>query len=449
MNLYAQDLKEKLERIDQYVLHAETPSHTNIFPEQQAPAKNTMLTFKGFVWFLGILVIGVSVVAFFTQAVLLVFDKQINKTETIAAVQGISSSVPDMYVRADLQTPVFGEIETIATTTSTSTATTSTSTENFTEVSVPIRSVDLGIPGVSRIGYNDDVGEKALTDNINKYSESTLVLGGERNTEGKTIGGGDDIIDADSYSVIEKSIPPVLNSKAYLVADLETGEIIVEKNSETIYPIASVSKLMTALVAREKMDMQTVAIVSRDASRAYGAQGGLALGEKIRLRDLLFPLLMESSNDAAEVFADQYGHVKFIEEMNKKAISLEMYNTYYGDPSGLDPKNTSTPKDLLALARYIHMNDPEIYDMTRVKQFSIKGHIWYNGNRLLPMAGFAGGKNGYIDQARQTTVSLFDVNLAKGGYRTVVVVILRSDAKDNDVVRLINYLKKSVIYQVE
>jgi D-alanyl-D-alanine carboxypeptidase len=225
--------------------------------------------------------------------------------------------------------------------------------------------------------------------------------------------------------------------------------VIIEKNSDTVYPIASISKLMTAVVARELMDMQTVAIVSRDASRTYGAQGGLALGEKIRLRDLLFPLLMESSNDAAEVFSDQYGNAKFLEAMNKKASELGMVNTYYRDPSGLDPQNTSTPKDLFALVRYIHTKDPEIFDMTRVKQFSIKEHTWYNRNRLLTFSGFVGGKNGYIDQARQTTASLFEVPLAKGGIRTVVIVILRSDAKDTDVSKILNYLKKSVVYQPE
>lgn len=444
MNDYAQELKSKLERIDEYVVYNETPRLMNIFSESSSGVKKNF-TFKNILWTIGIMIIVISVVAFFTQAILLALD---NGKEMIAPTKvavDIPSSNPQMYVRADIQTPVFGG-ETFATT--------SSSTEVFTDVSiaVPVRSIDLGIPGVSRIGYDESVGERALTDNINKYSNTTLVLGGDRSStiggRGSTIGGGDETL-VDNYDVLPKTFAPILSSKAYLVADLETGEIIHEKNSETIYPIASISKLMTALVAREKMDMQTVAVVSRDASRAYGAQGRLALGEKIRLRDLLFPLLMESSNDAAEVFADQYGHAKFIEEMNKKAVALEMYDTYYGDPSGLDPKNTSTPKNLLTLARYIYMNDPEIYDMTRVKQFSIKGHTWYNANALLSFTGFAGGKNGYIDQAKQTTVSLFDVDMAKGGVRTVVVVILKSDAKNSDVLKLVNYLKKSVVYTAQ
>ncbi len=427
MNEYAQTLKQKLEQVDQYVQHTEALSATDVSSSVYTP--KTLFSAKNIFWFIGVIIISVSVVAFFTQTILLVIDNATGENRTALIESGVEpkSFFDEVYVRAG--------------------------TNPFAlDTTDEIPQVDLGIPGVSRIGYTDAIGETALSNNINKYSENTLVIGGregELGAQGRTIGGGDDVLSQDRYSVAEKSVPPVLSSKAYLVADLETGEIIVEKNADTVYPLASVSKLMTAVVAREKMDMQTVAIVSRDANRAYGAQGGLALGEKIRLRDLLFPLLMESSNDAAEVFADQYGHAAFIEEMNKKAKSLDMMDTYYGDPSGLDPQNTATPKDLLKLARYIHKEDPEIYDMTRVKQFSIKGHTWYNRNGLLPVAGFVGGKNGYIDQSRQTTVSLFEVPMAKGGVRTVVIVVLRSDAKDSDVAKLLNYLKRSVTYQVE
>lgn len=409
MNEYSQYLKSKLEEVDKYVLHVKNVEPTNIFSDAKK-AKYSNFT-KNLFWFLGFMIISISVVAFFTQTILLIVDNVSDRKNDSLAVENsnLKNTVPSM--------------------------------------------VGIEIPGVTRIGYDESISEEALSNNINKYDNNTFVIGGregEMNAQSKTtVGGGDDPNIQGRYSILPKSYEPVLNSKAYLVADLETGEVIIEKNADTVYPIASVSKLMTALVAREKMDMQTVAIVSRDASKTYGNQGGLILGEKIRLRDLQFPLLMESSNDAAEVFADQFGHAQFIEELNKKAKSLEMNDTYYGDPSGLDPQNTSTPKDLLILARYIMKNDPEIFDMTRVKQFSIKGHTWYNKNPQLLLNEYVGGKNGYIDQAKQTTVSLFDVPLAKGGVRTVVMIILKSDVKNTDVNKLISYLKKSVVYQVE
>lgn len=434
---YLESLKAEIDKSAEYVPYAETPTATNIFPQdsQQAgvekPSKTKQLV-KTSLWIIGACVIAISVVAFLTQATLLLTK---NARTLIGDQTSTASSSPldQLYVRADLTRGVF-EAPTVS----------------ITENATP-KKLDLGIPGVSAIGF-DEQGNTSLTDNINKYSPSTLVIGGRQGEiggRGATVGGGDEESYTSQYSTMAKAIEPVLNSKAYLVADRDTGEIILEKNADTIYPLASVSKLMTAVIVREKMDLQSVAIVSRDASNAYGAQGSLGVGEKIRLTDLLFPLLMESSNDAAEVFADQYGHAKFMEEMNKKAASLGMQDTYYGDPSGLDPQNTSTPRDLLKLARYIYKTDPQVFDMTRVKQFSIKNHTWYNRNELLPLAGYTGGKNGYIDQSLQTTVSMFDVDLAKGGVRNVIVVILKSPTKKNDTVKLLNYLKKYIVFQPE
>lgn len=430
-NAYLNSLKETLENSAEHAL-VDAPMVDSVTPAV-TPVK--LFTGKNILWGIGICIIGISVMAFATQLVLLAVDNvREGKTPLVMTTDTTdpASLTENMYVRADVSQSLFAQA-----------STTSTTSE---EVLV---GVDLGIPGVTKLGFDERTPNRAITDNINKYSESTFVMGGRQGENGgeNLIGGGDDP-DASQFSLLDKPAVPMLSSKAYLVADLLTGEIILEKNSETVHPLASVSKLMTAVVARENMDMQSIAIVSRDASNAYGGQGSLGLGEKIRLADLLFPLLMESSNDAAEVFADQYGHTKFMEEMNKKATELGMMDTYYGDPSGLDPQNTSHPRDLLKLARYIYQKDPQIYDMTRVKQFSIKGHTWRNANALLLTTGFAGGKNGYIDQSRQTTVSLFDVDLAKGGVRTVVIIILRSENKNGDVAKLLNYLKKGVVFEV-
>ncbi len=421
MNNYAEEFKKNIESIDKYV--EDTIFKKNISESGEKIENNrNIFSFKSILWFLAISIIAISIVTFITQTVLLLADNikgkdsgelVLNDDKKTEEEKKAKEALQNLYIRADIHKDIF-----------------STSTENINASSSSLsNNTNLKIK-------IEDIEGNFLSPNLNKNAENSLI----------TI---DNEKKYDNYSIVEKAIYPTLSSKAYLMADLETGEIIIEKNSDTIYPLASVSKIMTALIAREKMNMQDIAIVSRDASRAYGGQGGLALGEKIILGDLLFPLLMESSNDAAEVFADSYGHAKFIEEMNKKAVSLNMKNTYYGDPSGLDPKNTATPKDMLTLARYIYKKDPEIYNMTRVKQFSIKNHTWYNRNRQLPLQGFIGGKNGYIDQALQTTVSLFEVNLAKGGVRKIAIVILKSSAKDVDVNKLLTFAKKSVIYKTE
>ncbi len=235
-------------------------------------------------------------------------------------------------------------------------------------------------------------------------------------------------------------------AKGYYVADIKTGERIMEKNSGEVFPIASVSKLMTAIVAHEHMDPQKVVIVSRDSYNAYGAQGELLPGEKIKLGDLMYPLLMESSNDAAEVIAESYGRPEFMALMNKKSAELGMTDTYYEDPSGLDAKNTSSAEDQFKLLRYIKEKAPFLLDMTRVRQFEILKHKWFNKNRFLNSEIFIGGKNGYIDESLWTTASLFEVTLAKGGKRQIGIVELKSTDREGDAFKIINFLQKNVSY---
>lgn len=258
----------------------------------------------------------------------------------------------------------------------------------------------------------------------------------------------DSSVSGTQYTLSGTDTLPRVTSDAYLAADLNTGEIIIESNEDLVAPIASVSKLMTALIAKEQMDLQKVVIVSRDAYNTYGYQGSLALGEKIRLYDLMYPLLMESSNDGAEVFADSYekGHDAFMAEMNKKAQALGMKDTYYEDPSGLNPKNVSSVEDLLKLARYVHKNQPELYDITRVRQYTILKHTWKNANRFLNYDTFLGGKNGFIDEAKKTTVSMFNVQMLRGGNRAVVIVLLKSDDREGDAVKIMNFLKRNAYF---
>ncbi len=240
---------------------------------------------------------------------------------------------------------------------------------------------------------------------------------------------------------------PTTGALAYLVADIKTGEVIIQKGETSAYPLASVSKLMTALVATENMDLKKYTTVSRDSYNTLGAEGNLALGEKLKLSDLMYPLLMESSNDGAEVIADEYGHPEFLQMMNKTAALLGMKNTYYEDPSGLNPKNVSTVGDQFKLAKYIYEKYPSIFDTTLVKIFKVGNHTWTNRNAiLLNISTFIGGKNGFIDEAKQTTVSLFNISMLKGGQRVVAVIELKSPDKTTDAKKLLNFVTKNVTY---
>ncbi len=280
---------------------------------------------------------------------------------------------------------------------------------------------------------------KSNNDNIQPYRDESRPLGSDDGYEipvGTTTPQG-------KYTIDPNAKIESLSAQAYLIGDFETGEIILSKNDGFTAPIASVSKLMTAVIALEHMSPQQFATVSRDSYNTYGAQGELALGEKIRIGELMYPLLIESSNDGAEVIADEYGREKFMELMNRKAIEIGMEETYYEDPSGLSPRNVSTVGNLFKLVLYIRDKHAEIFDITRVRQYSINKHQWINKNRLVQYSSFVGGKTGYIDESRQTTASVFNTELKKGK-RPVVIVILKSNDRNGDVAKILNYLKKSV-----
>ncbi|MEK7071311.1 MAG: serine hydrolase, partial [Patescibacteria group bacterium] len=112
------------------------------------------------------------------------------------------------------------------------------------------------------------------------------------------------------------NLKPKVSAEAYLVGDLDTGEVILQKNEREKLPIASVSKLVTALVATELSNEGDVAQISKSALATYGKNGNFSLGEKIRVKELLYPLLLESSNDAAEALAEFWGYDTFIKKMN-------------------------------------------------------------------------------------------------------------------------------------
>ncbi len=243
---------------------------------------------------------------------------------------------------------------------------------------------------------------------------------------------------------------PKVSALAYLVGDLDTGEVILAKNQDEKLPLASVSKLMTAYVAKEIAKEDDTAEVSKEALKTSGRNGGLRRGEKIKILDLIYPLLLESSNDAAEIIAEHFERDLFIKKMNQKAENLKMSRTIYEDPSGLSINNQSTASDMFKLVGYIKKTNPELLEITTKRSFSNQKHSWSNISQFLKKEGYIGGKSGYTDSAKQTGVSLFSLPLGDKekltGNRPVAITILKSADRIKDVENILNYLKKYVYY---
>ncbi len=239
---------------------------------------------------------------------------------------------------------------------------------------------------------------------------------------------------------------PKVAALAYLVGDLNTGEVILAKNQDQKFPIASISKLMTALVASEIEKKDETTLVSKKALDTYGTNGNFRLGEKIKTSDLLYPLLLESSNDAAEVLAEHFERNVFVQKMNQQAQNLEMSNTSYADPSGLSKDNQSTVSDIFKLTGYLNQQKQDLIKITSLRSYSNKIHAWSNINKYIQKDGYIGGKTGYTDAAKQTIVSLFSLPLSKSGDRPIAITLLQSPDRDKDVDNILKYLTKNIYY---
>jgi lipoprotein-anchoring transpeptidase ErfK/SrfK len=239
---------------------------------------------------------------------------------------------------------------------------------------------------------------------------------------------------------------PRLTAKSFLVADLETGQIITSKNEKELYPIASLTKLMTALVSLETINQYKETTVSQTAYATYGAQGNLKPGQVFQISDLMYPLLLESSNDAAEVLAEFSGRTNFMKNMNDKAKSIGLFQTDFDDPSGLSEKNISTAEDLFKLVKYIFNYKSYIFDVSKMKKHETETHTWLGNHKFRNEEYYIGGKNGYTDEARYTLVTLVELPLGQKEKRKIAIILLQADKTENDTRNIISYLLKNVYY---
>lgn len=288
--------------------------------------------------------------------------------------------------------------------------------------------------GGIRLTTNDakDLFEWADADTrVSVYSDSTLTP---------------EPISAESvYVSSDGTIKPNVSAEAYIVADVETGEIILQKNKDKAFAIASTSKLMTAVVSVETQNQFEYATVSKTAVNTYGFSGYVP-GEKIELSNLLNPLLLPSSNDAAEIIAEHNGRPAFIKKMNEKAKELGMDNTSYEDASGLSKNNRASAHDLFRLAQYITKEKPFIWDITRRRSYSAQGHTARNISQFLNDKNLIGAKSGFTYEAKQSNVGVWNLPLSEISNRKIAIIILRSNDRYRDTQNLISYLKKQVIY---
>jgi len=182
---------------------------------------------------------------------------------------------------------------------------------------------------------------------------------------------------------------------------------------------------------------------------AYGSTKGLEVGKSFRVVELFYPLLISSSNDAAEVLSGFLGRTKTIEMMNEKAKAILMKYTEFTDPHGFDPRNVSTAQDLFQLARYITEVRPLFWEITKGKEVSSFGKIRFdikelqNKNIFINDPNFVGGKTGYTAPAGNTALFVFKFLTNDKKTRNIVIILLGSEDNKTDTQKIYKWLQEN------
>jgi D-alanyl-D-alanine carboxypeptidase (penicillin-binding protein 5/6) len=238
---------------------------------------------------------------------------------------------------------------------------------------------------------------------------------------------------------------PSIEAASAILADLATGRVLFASNPDERRPIASLTKIMTALVVLERADPDDVVTVSEEAAgpRVAGISGlGLQAGERIRVRELLYALLLQSANDAAEALAEHVsGSVDaFVDLMNERSVALGLTRTRFDSPNGLDDEGYSTARDLVRLTRTAY-DVPEFADLVATRFHTVHSptagpRIVQNRNALLWLyPGAIGVKTGFTTPAGFCLVAAAE----RDGERLVAVVLGEPGEPFSDAATLLNH----------
>ncbi|BAD64363.1 MULTISPECIES: D-alanyl-D-alanine carboxypeptidase family protein [Shouchella] len=226
-----------------------------------------------------------------------------------------------------------------------------------------------------------------------------------------------------------------VSGQAAILMEQSSGRVLYSKNEHQPLKIASITKIMTAILAIESGKLDETVTVSKRAEGTEGSSLYLVAGEKLTLRDLVYGLMLRSGNDAAIAIAEHVGGSVegFVFLMNEKAEEIGMSNTLFRNPHGLDTDedHLSSAYDMALLTQYA-MGNEEYRDISSTKDYRSKGdkvRVFHNKNRLLTekYSYSTGGKTGYTKLAKRTLVS----TASKDGLDLIAVTLNAPDDWDD------------------
>lgn len=242
---------------------------------------------------------------------------------------------------------------------------------------------------------------------------------------------------------------PGFSARGVYIKDLSTDTILYEKQANIPLPIASTTKIATALVAADFFRPNSILTV-KDGAKISGARVGLVIGEDLSFRSLLYGMLLSSGNDAAYTIAENFegGVVGFVSAMNKKVMQLNLKNTHFTNPAGFDDKNHFSSAQDLAKISEEALKNRELQRIFSTKETQVTSldkkyvHRLSNLNKLLSqVSGVLGIKTGTTALAKENLITLVE----RGGH-PVLIVLLVSDDRFGETTKLIEWTYQNFIW---
>ncbi len=242
---------------------------------------------------------------------------------------------------------------------------------------------------------------------------------------------------------------PKVSASSVVSYDLTDNKVLYVKDIKKKLPLASLTKIMTAIVALENYDLSREFRVSKNAATIGEDSMGLAEGENLPLENLLYGLMLNSGNDAAETIAQgsDFGRENFVYLMNKKAEDLGLSDTHFTNPTGLegDGNQYSTVTDLLVMTHYA-LQIPEFAKIVATYQYDIEQsdkhkeyHIYNETNLLTTYPGVKGVKTGYTYEAGLCLVTYLDYD----GHK-IIAILMNAENRRQEMKDLLDYSLKAL-----
>ena len=230
-------------------------------------------------------------------------------------------------------------------------------------------------------------------------------------------------------------LPFEVSADAFALYDLTEDRYVYEQDVNTSYSIASLTKLFTAYAAYTSPVFDVAGSITPSDIETEGRAGSLQVGQQYTPRELLFPLLLLSSNDAGAAIERLIGREHFNNAVQGLIANASLVQTNIVESSGLRIENTATVRDMVSLLAYLYRETPYLLDITTLSAYQGEYAGWLNNNPGFLIEGWSGGKQGYLPEVGYTFAGLYERD------HVYVVVLLGSESIQKDVEVLLEQVK--------